>query len=246
MGDNAIKSARRVFEILEYFDRERRPLSLKAIGTRLRYPPSSGSALLKSMVALGYLEYDQLSRTYFPTMRIAALGGWVHDALFGDGEIERLLEHLHRATGETVVLAAQSGLYAQYVHLVPSPPLLQFAVAAGTRRPLGRSGMGWLLLSAHDDREIEKLRRRINADGAQKTKLASEELMKQVTAVRLQGYAFSKGVVSPGVGLIATLLPNAPFGRTFAVGIGGSVLRLQRREKLIVGEMRNAIARFTR
>src|SRR5260221_13800450 len=118
MADNAIKSARRVFEILEYFDRERRPLSLKDIAGRLRYPPSSGSTLLKSMVALGYLEYDQLSRTYFPTMRIAALGGWVHAALFGDGAIERLLEHLHRATGETVVLAAQSGLYAQYVHLV--------------------------------------------------------------------------------------------------------------------------------
>jgi IclR family transcriptional regulator, KDG regulon repressor len=29
MGDKAIKSARRVFEILEYFDRERKPLGLK-------------------------------------------------------------------------------------------------------------------------------------------------------------------------------------------------------------------------
>ena len=51
MADEAVKSAKRVFEILEYFDRERRPLALKDVLEGLDYPASSGSALMKSLVA---------------------------------------------------------------------------------------------------------------------------------------------------------------------------------------------------
>ena len=77
MDRDAVKSARRAFEILELFERERRPLALKDILDDRGYPASSGSALLKSLVTLGYLDYDNDRRTYFPTMRIAALGARV-------------------------------------------------------------------------------------------------------------------------------------------------------------------------
>ncbi|MBI1212713.1 MAG: helix-turn-helix domain-containing protein [Alphaproteobacteria bacterium] len=242
MTDTTIKSARRVFEIFEYFDRERRPLGLKEIVGRLGYPPSSGSVLLKSIVAQGYLDYDQASRTYFPTMRIAALGAWVHKSLFGENNITRLMEHLRQATGETVILATQSGLHAQYVHLVHSGEPLQFSVPPGTRRPLANSGMGWLFLSTHTPAEIDRLRRRINANRSVKPKLTQEELMKRVVQVRARGYAFSKGSISEGAGIIAMLLPAEGSGRRFAIGLGGPVRRLERKEKVIVQELRDGIA----
>ena len=154
MTADAIKSARRVFEVFEYFDRERRPLSLKEVASALAYPASSGSALLKSLVALGYLDYDGERRTYFPTMRIAALGAWVEQALFGDGALLAFMERLHRLTAETVLLAAQRAIHAQYVHVIRSAEPLQFSVSPGTRRPLAASGMGWVLLSARSEAEI--------------------------------------------------------------------------------------------
>jgi len=244
MGDKAIKSARRVFEILEYFDRERRPLGLKQITGALGYPLSSGSALLKSIVAQGYLDYDKSNRTYFPTMRIAALGGWVHDALFGGGNVSRLMEHLHTVTGETVILATQSDLHAQYVHVIHSAEPLQVQAPPGARRPLAKSGMGWLLLSARSDKEIEVLRRRINAEPDQQPKLTSAELMERVNAARGRGYVFSKHTVSEGAGIIASLIPGGPFGRTFAIGLGGPVSRLERKEAMILREIRAGVARF--
>jgi DNA-binding IclR family transcriptional regulator len=242
MREDAIKSARRVFEILEYFDRERRPLTLGEVAAALRYPASSGSALLKSMVALGYLEYDHASRTYFPTMRIAALGSWVQESLSGDGEIVRLMAYLRRATNETVILATESDLFAQYVHLVHAEPPLQAAVPPGARRPLAQSGMGWLFLSAHTPKEIEKLRRRINA--AQRSKISREDLVKHVTAVRAQGYAFSKGAVSRGVGIVAMLLPKPRFGRRLAIGVAGPLSRLEPEEDKIVRALKRGIARY--
>ena len=244
MADDAVKSARRVFEILEYFDRERRPLALKDILCRLGYPASSGSALLKSLVGLGYLDYDGEHRTYFPTMRIAALGAWVGDALFGDGALTGLMDHLHRVTGETVILATQSDLHAQYVHVVHSAEPLQFSVPPGARRPLGASGMGWLLLGAKTDAEIERLRRRINAEAGEGPKLTREGLAERVNEVRVRGYAISKHTVSEGAGIIAALLPRGPFGRTYAIGVGGPVARLEQKEDLIIAEIRAGVDRL--
>ena len=94
MADGAVKSAQRALEILEVFARHRRPLALKEILDELGYPTSSGSALMKSLVQLGYLDYDRERRTYFPTMRIAVLGAWVPGALFGDGQLLPALEDL--------------------------------------------------------------------------------------------------------------------------------------------------------
>lgn len=244
MAEDAVKSARRVFEILEHFELHRRPLSLKEILDGLGYPASSGSALLKSLMALGYLDYDRERRSYFPTMRIAALGAWVHDSLFGDGTLSQLMTHLHEVTGETVILATQSDLRAQYVHLIRSAEPLHVAVPPGARRPLAKSGLGWLLLSAKSDEEIEKLRRRINAEEKGADRLSRDELMATINEVRLKGHAFSKHTVSDGVGVIGALLPAAPHGRVYAIGVAGPVARLERKEALILAELRSGVARM--
>lgn len=242
MNRDAVKSARRAFEILERFDRERRPLALKDILEGLGYPASSGSALLKSLVALGYLDYDRDRRTYFPTMRIAALGAWVPDALFGDTTLLSVMERMRETTGETVILATQSDLHAQYVHLLASAEPLQFSVPLGARRPLANSGLGWCLLSARSDEEIERLRRRINAEPDAGPPMTREALMARVNEVRTRGYAVSKHTVSQGAGVIGAPLPRGAFGRVFALGVAGPVARLEAKEDLILAELRAGLA----
>ena len=243
MAEDAVKSAKRALEILELFSRHRRPLALKEILEELAYPTSSGSALMKSLVALGYLDYDRERRTYFPTMRIAALGSWVPGALFGDGPLLPALETLHERIGETVVLAVQSDLHAQYVHLIHSSEPLQFRAPPGTRRPLARSGLGLVLLSGKTDAEIERLRRRINASGEGATQ-SREDLMARVNEVRARGYAFSRNSISPGLGIIGAALPKGPFGRVFAVGVAGRVERLEDKKDIIVEELQGMILRL--
>ncbi|MBW8813513.1 MAG: helix-turn-helix domain-containing protein [Caulobacterales bacterium] len=243
MAADAVKSAKRALEILEVFARHRRPLALKEVLDELGYPTSSGSALMKSLVALGYLDYDRERRTYFPTMRIAALGNWVPGVLFGDGPLLGGLEELNRKTGETVILAVQSDLHAQYVHVIHSAEPLQLRVPPGTLRPLARSGLGLVLLSAKRDAEIERLRRRINAAG-EGAGQSREDMMARVTEVRARGYAFSRNAISPGVGVIAAALPKGPFGRTFAVGVAGRVASLEEKQDHIVGELRGLIHRL--
>lgn len=243
MAEGAVKSAKRALEILELFARHRRPLALKEILDELVYPSSSGSALLKSLVALGYLDYDRERRAYFPTMRIAALGAWVPGALFGDGQLLPALEALAARTGETVILAVQSDLQAQYVHLVHAKEGLQVRLPPGTLRPLARSGLGLVLLSGKTDAEIERLHRRINAAGEGGAQ-SREELAARVGEVRARGYAFSKNAISPGLGVIGAALPKGPFGRMSAVGVAGAVPRLEENQAAIVAELRAMIQRL--
>src|SRR3546814_16050692 len=59
-----VKSAGRVLEILEYFDDLQRQSTVMEIADALGYPQSSTSALLRSLVGMGYLNYDAHARTY--------------------------------------------------------------------------------------------------------------------------------------------------------------------------------------
>jgi IclR family transcriptional regulator, KDG regulon repressor len=229
VSGSAIKSARRVFEVLEQFDRLRRPLALKEISDALAYPTSSAQALLKSLVVLGYLEYDRPSRTYLPTMRIAAVGRWVSEGLFGESELLPLMRGLRDRTGETVILGARSDLFAHYVHVVRADDEpLHYAPAPGSVRPLGRCGVGRLLLSAQTDGEIDLLVRRINI-AEPLTRIDLAELMDDIAAIRHQRHVFSRNLFADGVGVIAVLAPGARRGRQLALGLGGPVDRLEER-----------------
>jgi DNA-binding IclR family transcriptional regulator len=245
MSDTVIKTARRLFEVLEYFDEIQQPISLKDISAHFAYPVSSASALLKSMVVMGYLDYDGYSRTYMPTMRIALLGNWVQGALFGEGRILALMKHMNDVTHETIAIATQSDLFLQYIHVVPSTYPIIFHLKPGTVRPLARSGLGWLLLSARSDEMIEKLLRRINVEEEdRKLRIALPDLMVRIREIRRQGYVFSEHTVTIGVGVIGMLLPIRRHGRILAIGVGGPVERLEQNKKRILSELRAGIARF--
>lgn len=247
MTDAAVKTARRIFEIFEYYDTVQRPLSLKEVVTQFRYPPSSASALLKSMVVLGYLDYDRYSRTYMPTMRMATLGNWVQGVLFGEGRVLQLMHQLHQLTQETIALGAQSDLYAQYVHTIPSTLPFSYSIPPGTIRRLAGSGIGHLLLSARSDSEIEKLVRRINNEARQpEDKVHLPTLMARIAEVRADGYIFSKHTVTRGGGVIAMLLPKGRFGRLFALGVLGPVERLEEQQDAILAALRKGIRQYGR
>lgn len=237
-----VKSAQRAFAVLELFERERRPLSLAEVVALLGYPTSSAAALLKSLIVMGYLEYDRSSRTYGPTMRIVALGQWVRDRLFGDGAVLAAAQRLHGETGLTVVLAVQSDLHAQYLHLVHSGEPFRAGVTPGQLRPLASSGMGWLLLAAQPDREVRRLVRRINYAGVE-ARVDIAALLARLHEVRVRGYAFSRDGVSPGFGLIGAMMPPPESGRRLAIGVAGRTADLEAREADLAARLAAVIHR---
>lgn len=239
-----IKTARRIFEVLEYFEQVQRPVSLKEISAKFDYPASSASALLKSMVTLGYLFHDSYARTYMPTMRIANMGRWLEAGLFGESSIMSLVAYVNEKTNELTSISVQSDLVAQYIHLIQTTQRLRFEVSPGDVRPLAASGIGRALLSAHTDVEIERLVRRINANVQPAQHVELEPLMQIINKIRRDGYYFSRHIITRDAGIIAIPLPRRNFGRVLVLGVGGPVSRLEENEAHILKTMKEGIAKF--
>lgn len=228
MAVSPIKSAVRVLEVLEFFRQHRAPVSLKHIAERLDYPASSTTVLLKNLTALGYLSYDRAARTYFPTLRVAALGDWISHELFGQGEIFELMQDLHAATGETVSIALQNDVYLQHIRVIQSAHPLRFHTEEGSLRPLTQSATGWLLLSTHADTAVEKLIRRANiAIPRSEDRQPLEIMQARIKLARKERTIYAENIPLVGGATVATLLPVKVQGKPVVLGMGGAIDRIR-------------------
>jgi len=228
MAVSPIKSAVRVLEVLEFFRQHRSPVALKHIAERLDYPASSATVLLKNLTALGYLSYDRAARTYFPTLRVAALGDWISHELFGQGEIFELMQDLHAATGETVSIALQNDVYLQHIRVIQSAHPLRFHTEEGSLRPLTQSATGWLLLSTHADTAVEKLIRRANiAIPRSEDRQPLEIMQARIKLARKERTIYAENIPLVGGATVATLLPVKVQGKPVVLGMGGAIDRIR-------------------
>lgn len=235
---SAIKTAVRVCEIFELFEEVRRPLRLKDFTNKFQYPPSSASGLLKSLVELGYLEYDLDSRCYLPTMRMPMISSWIERARFGNGNVMAAMQRLHEVTEETISLGLQSDLHAQYVYQIRTKLPLPYPSTRQTIRPLAGSGLGWLLLSTMTDETVTHLIKRINYGVKNSSKkINSRSVLSKINEVRKSGYVFSKHTVVKDAGMIGMLIPNPKNKRQLALCVHGPVIRLEKKESLILKEL---------
>jgi DNA-binding IclR family transcriptional regulator len=244
MERKLVKSAARVIQLLELFDELKRPLSVAEVAAHYEWPASSTSALMGSLVTLGYLDYDSSKRVYRPSVRVALLGDWIHNNLLKEGQLARLMEYLNTVTGETIVLAAQNGLHSQYLRVLQGTNALRVHLHIGTLRPLFGSGSGSALLMAMDDSTIRKLVRRYNATASSSSRLDVDRVLADVARDRTRGYSISLNQVTPLGGFIGILLPTAHNDRPLVLGISGYAARLQENERRYVRLVRKSMRDF--
>jgi DNA-binding IclR family transcriptional regulator len=244
----AVKSALRVLEVLELFDRLQREASVGEIARELGYPVSSTSMLLSTLLESGYLRHGADQRSYFPTPRVTVLGSWVEPLLQPQAEVMRMMAELGEATGETIILAAPTRDQAQYLHVVPATTTMRMHVGPGTMRPLVASGLGRVLLSTMPDDRVRQLVMRHN-DGPfvhEEGRVSLAALQRELSGIRARGHAVVLRGVTPGAGLVGMLLPLELSGLPLAVGIGGWAREMRARQQEYVQLLHDGIDRHLR
>ena len=242
-----VKSAARVLEIFELFNERRSTLSLKEITTRLGYPQSSTTVLLKSLIVLGYLNYDRKARTYVPSLKLVSIGSWIADHAVPRGSILDLMRELREQTGETIGLAVQNDIYVQYLRVIDSDHLIRFHIPEGSMRLLTHSSFGLLFLSLQSNAIAEKMLRHINAAEADpKRKQNIPQLLRNIEEIRRVGYCFIPNMPMEGVGTVSMLLPWDMYGRPLAIGVGGYIGRTEPKKNEIIATMRAALAKYAK
>ncbi len=245
MPVDVVKSARRVFEVLECFAEGRRPLTGADISLALNYPKSSTNALLHSLVTLGYLALDEADKTYFPTIRVTRLGDWLPAMLPGAVDLEALLTRVNHMTRETVTLSAQAGNEMVFVQVIPSSYPIGLNLDAGSRAPLFGSAIGLALLSAQTDAQIARLMRRLKF-GQRAGEADRSQLMEKIRTVRARGYAIMYDGVLPDTGALATALPMKSPSAPIVLGVGGPIERIRSNEAAIGAILLNIAAELKR
>ncbi len=245
MGDQPVKSAQRVLELLEFFAETRRPARIKEIAQTLGYPQSSTSVLLKSLVESGYFDYESRSAMYVPNVRLALATAWIEEQMFTDQGLLRLMQSVLDACGHTVMIGTQQGVYVRYLHVLQATREGRFLAKIGSLRPLFRSAPGRMLLTTHEEREIGLLLRKANAletDPALHIDLKNA-LADRTDALR-RGHALSTGTSMPGASAIAILLPVPPGREPLTLSLGGPRAEILGERERLVALLQDSVALF--
>ncbi len=245
MTDGLVKSAARTMQIFECFEDLKQPLTISELVKHLGVPQSSMSALMKSLLTQGFVDYDTRARSYTPSVRIALVGNWLMGGPQGCDSLLTMLQDLNASTGDTVVLGTLNGVETQYIHVVNSYQRLRFHLRPGMLRPMFRTAIGIVLASLRDDSEIGRMVRRVNTEATDQQDLIQEaEVMRQVGEMRENGYLITSNLATPGAGVVATLLRNGPSSRPLAVGIGAPNTRLNSGRDFLVESLMSAVGQY--
>jgi IclR family transcriptional regulator, acetate operon repressor len=217
-----VKSAVRILEIFQLFDRIQRDATVSEIARELGYPLSSTSVLLSNLADMGFMCHGADQRSYFPTPRVTLLGAWIAPVLAPSGAVLSLMAELGEKTSETIILAASTRDQVQYLHVVPASTTMRMHVGPGTTRSLLSSGLGRLLLSTMSDERVRHLVFRYNeGSGTSVPRISLSALCREISTIRTQGYSLTLKGVTPGAAVLGMLIPENINGAPLAIGIGG-------------------------
>ena len=224
-------SIARAFEILERFRQVQRPLSLKELVRHFDYPSSSVADILKTLSHCGYISFDPITRSYFPTTRLGELGDWIMTEVLPSSYPVDTLKTLRAATGYTVLLGTPNELEVIYLAVLEAREDSR-AITSGrrTHRPLVKSGVGYALLSIEEDDFIERIYRRSVARGlCEQRELTFDGLMQRITACRRDGYVFTRDWFNPSAAIVAAPVSAVHREQRLAIAVGGPTTRIEPR-----------------
>jgi DNA-binding IclR family transcriptional regulator len=244
--EGIVKSAGRVLRILELFDVLRREAPVFEVSELLGLPQSSTSVLLRSMVTMGYLQFNPKTRAFSPTTRVALLGNWVNGAMISDGLLMRLLQRVNARTSQAVVVAVRNQIWSEYIHIVQSTNSVRLFMVKGSRRPLIRSGTGLMLLADMADADIKRIAMRTNAEADEgQPRDCIHTLMEQVAEVRSQGWACTFDTITKGGGMIAMRLPQLNEEERLVIGLPGITDNLRENRDLYLDILKEETAHYS-
>lgn len=238
MTNNSNISITRLFEILELFAIERRPMTAAEIQDRTGCPRSSLNLLLRGLVSLGYFTFHKKTAGYFPSVKVERLGAWILPTVLSDSAVGKLLDALRKSTMETVILSMRSDLDMEVLQVATSHQAIGLNIREGFRFPIWSTAVGQAALATLNSADITRLYRRAPSG----CKLSLNDVRRAAQKVREHGYAVSYGSVLEDVGAIAAPLPVTFSGRELVLSVGGPEQRVRCREQELAKTLLDTIS----
>jgi DNA-binding IclR family transcriptional regulator len=228
------RSATRALDVLELFGEARRPLRSVEIAQALSLTPSSANQLLKTMVDSAHLLFDARAKTYFPSPRLAGIGGWLAETYGAGGRLGDLVREVSARTGLVATVTTPNDLSMQIID-VASPDGL--TGERGLRISLFGSAIGSAFLSTLPEPEMLRL--------AERARIPAGELPAMRTALgSIRESGFAAGATSGDIWSVAVALPGEVLRGQGVLGIAGPAERVAFEAAAIALALHQAVAQW--
>lgn len=242
-NDLRAKSGVRVVCVLEFFHAINRPARAIEIGRALGMAPSSVNDLLKTLVEVGYLEFNEGSKTYFPGLRAALFAHWLSELNPNLPRMQDFARNLSEDSGETVVLFAHQEHQVQVISVSQGTAMPPENIVEGAKLPVFGTAAGAAVMMNKNCDEIYNIARRtFRSKACSKAAVAMGDI---VHGFKARGYASSmRDDIVPDNWVIAMPLPLRVGQKAMVVGIGGPIDRVRSHERELAELAHRAISRF--
>jgi IclR family acetate operon transcriptional repressor len=233
MSDTSVE---RAFAILETFERERRPLSMKELADSCAIPASTCHALVHTLLKRAYLYQTGRRKDLYPTRRLYDIGAAVlaHDPVLQ--RLEPAMAALRETTRETVILGKRQKDAIVYLSVMEGPEVIRYSAAAGDIKPLHSTSIGKALLSVLREPDLRNLlaaQARESVTDATITDIAA--LIANIAEGRAHGCFVTRGENVPDVTALA--VPVAINNELYGLAVAGPSHRLEKSADAVVAAL---------
>lgn len=207
-----VKLVARTLDVFDIFARLARPLSLTELARELQAAPSSTLALVRTLIARGYLYEPSRRGAYYPTKKMYTQAARIEQA---DPVLESFRPHLHALrdrSGETVVLGQRASETVVYLDVVASTRPIRYIAEPGDTRGLYANSIGRALFAAL-------------APAAQRELSDAPDVMAEAQRTTDRGYGQNIGESVADLAALAFAIQAA--GGWYGVSIAGPIDRMR-------------------
>jgi DNA-binding IclR family transcriptional regulator len=225
---NPIQVAERIFKVVEYLAAHG-ATSLTEISTAVGLNKSTVHRILHSLLNMHYVKQDTDTSKYCLTLKLWRIANQALGQVDIIDVAQSYLKRLVAATGETVHLVQLDGTNAVYIHKAEAyQNPVRLVSQVGHSIPLFCSGVGKAMLAQMNTSEIERLwnqseRKAYTAN----TILDFAVFMKEISFIRMNGFALDREEHEPGISCIAVALNQEAGQSMYAISISAPSTRMQ-------------------
>lgn len=237
-----VRQVANVFDLMEYFERRRRPATLAEISDDLGWPRSSTFNLVGTIVEKGYLYEPRPRAGYYPTPRWLAFAQTIAEAEPLPDAVQAAVAEIAERTGETTAVSAMSGVQAMFLHVAESRHSVRYHARVGDRVPLNASSAGRAILAQLSPATRQSLYRKMDFERfSDTTPLNAEIVERELAEAAVRGYHQSSSEYTPD--LAGVSLPLVVGARNLSIVVAGPTSRCLDRRAATAAIMQEAFKR---
>lgn len=202
-------------------------LSLAALSRSLKLHTSTTFHIAKTLVTIGYLRQDDLTKAYRIGSSVFALASAALDEVELVNAARPILAELGRSTGETSYLGAMAGEKLVVLAKHDGTGAIRINDRIGNVRPLHCTALGKVMLAAKSKEQLNAYLESATLEVfTPRTLRTKERLLSEIDDVRRTGVAFDDGEVSDELRCVATAVSDFSGKVVGTLGISGPSWRL--------------------